>query len=964
MRILSALALSFALGPLATAGATRVERLRCEYRDNPLGLDDPAPRLSWQLASAERGARQTAYRLLVASSPEKLAADSGDLWDSGRVAGDATIQIPYAGRPLVSRQQCHWKVCVWDQHGAPAWSEPATWSMGLLAPADWRADYIAFRNPGPIWTDRFNLHLPPARQYRREFSAAKPVRRATLYATSLGIHEFHLNGRRVGDAWFAPGWTDYRQRAYYETHDVTALVRSGANALGAWVGDGWYAGYLGFGLLERIGTEATGRSTYGKTPALLAQLEIEYADGTREMIVTDRSWKTTGDGPVREGDFLMGEYHDARREQPGWASPGFDDAAWEPAIPAAENGPVPATLIEFTNPAPGAKHARQGRPVDLGFRRPARLEAFPGAPVRVTQELKAVALTMPEPDVHLFNFGQNFAGVMRLKVTGPAGTVIRLRYGEMLHPDGRLMNENYRRARSIDHYVLRGDPAGEEWTPRFTFHGFQYAEVTGWPGTPGLGALTGLVLHSDTPLASAFECSDPMANRLFQNIVWTQRANFIDLPTDCPQRDERFGWTGDAQIYMHAATLNADVGAFYSKWLRELMESQRPSGAFPGYAPFPFQHGWDFGSAWSDAGIICPWTLWQAYGDTRIIARCWPAMTRFMDWRRSVARDFLGITHGNAWGDWLSLGEKTPFDYIDTVYFAYVARLMGEMAAAIGKPNEAAVYADLFASIKTAFGKKYLRADGTLAVDTQTAYATALFMDLVPAEQRVVVGQHLAAKLRAGEGTDASGMTTGFIGTRPLLPALTSVGQHDLAARIFQSRKFPSWGYEVAQGATSIWERWDSFTQEHGFQGRNGKQNAQMNSFSHYAFGAVGEWMINELAGIQRDGPGYRKIIIRPRPPAAGSNPEQEPIQWVKAHHDSIHGRIASAWRRHADRFELAVTVPANTSATVHVPATSADRLTENDRPLSEARGIRFLRLENGHAVLAVESGTYAFVSR
>jgi len=960
------LLLGMAALPMSSRAAAGIvpTALRCEYRVNPLGLDETSPRLTWRVESDERGAKQSAYRILVASSAALLKDNTGDLWDSGKVASSDTINIAYAGKPLASRQQCFWKVCVWGADGEAGWSEPASWTMGLLQSDEWKADYISFRDTAPVWKDKSNLFLPPAHQYRKEFSAGKKIQRATVYATALGIYELYLNGQRVGDAFFAPGWTDYNQRAYYRTYDVTALVKTGGNAFAAWLGDGWYSGYIGFGLLTGIGTEAAGRNTYGKTPALMAQLEIEYADGSRETIVTDKSWKTTGEGPVREGDFLMGEYYDARREIPGWTKPGFDDAKWDSAILASENGSAPATFYEHANgEQPGDKTEIKGRPVDLGFKRPAKLEAFPGLPVRVIEEIKPVAITSPTNGVHIFNLGQNFAGVVRLKVKGPAGTVIQLRYGEMVYPDGRLMNENYRKARAMDHYVLRGDKNGEEWTPRFTFHGFQYVEVTGFPGKPGKDAITGLVLHSDTPLASGFECSDPMANRLFKNVVWTQRANFLDLPTDCPQRDERFGWTGDAQIYVHTATLNADVAAFYTKWIRELMESQRPSGTFPGYAPYPFQHGWDFGTAWCDAGVICPWTIWQAYDDTRVIERCWPYMVKFMDWRKSTSKDFLGITHGNNWGDWLSVGEKTPLDYIDTIYFAYSTKLMADMAAAIGKSSEAAAYAELFANIKTAFGKKYLKPDGSLTVDTQTAYDAALFVDLIPAELRAKTGKILADKLRSGETADNSGMTTGFIGTRPLLPVLSSVGQHDLAVKHFQSRKFPSWGYEVEQGATTIWERWDSFTKEHGFQGKNGKQNAEMNSFAHYSFGAVCEWMFNQLAGIQSDGPAYQKIIIRPLPPTPGSNPEREPINWVKAHHDSIHGRIASEWRQAKDKFELNVTIPANTTATVYLPTTKADKITEGGKVLTKVEGVKLLRVEGDRAVLAVAAGQYRFAS-
>ncbi len=942
--------------------------LRCEYRVNPQGIDEAQPRLTWRITSTARGARQTAYQILVASSAQLLAQNSGDLWDTGKISRSGTVNVVYTGKKLRSGEPCFWKVCSWNEVGETTWSEPAGWTMGLLQTEDWKGDYISFRNPVPVWKDLEKLFLPPAHQFRKEFSAARTVKRATLYATALGIYELYLNGQRIGDALFAPGWTDYHQRAYYNTYDVTKLVRSGGNALGAWVADGWYSGYIGFGLLTGIGTEKTGRSTYGKTPALMAQLEIDYSDGSREIIPTDKSWKVTGDGPVRDADFLMGENFDARKETIGWTSPGFDDSKWESAILAADNGSVPATFYEYQNgEKPGGKVVIKGRSVDLGFHRPLNLEAFPGLPVRLTQELKPVALTSPTNGVYIFNLGQNFAGVVRLKVKGVAGTQIQLRYGEMLYPDGRLMTENLRKARATDTYILRGDKLGEEWTPRFTFHGFQYVELSGYPGKPAMDAITGIVLHSDTPLTSGFECSDPVPNRLFKNVVWTQRANFLDLPTDCPQRDERFGWMGDAQIYAHCATLNADVAAFYTKWLREVMEAQRPSGTFPGYCPYPFQHGWDFGTAWCDAGVICPWTVWQAYGDTRIIERCWPFMVKFMDWRKATSQAFLGINHGNDWGDWLSFGTKTPLEYVDTVYFAYSANLMSQMAAAIGKTEQSAAYQDLFQNIKKAFAKKYLKPDGSLGVDNETVYALALYMDLIPANLRAQSGKILANKLRSGETGDKSGMMTGFLGTRPLLPVLTSVGENDLAVKHFQSRKFPSWGYEVEQGATTIWERWNSFTKEHGFGGADGQQNASMNSFAHYSFGAVCEWMINDLAGIQSDGVGYDKIIIHPHPPTPGSNPERKPIAWVKAHYDSIHGRISSEWRRTEKQFELTVEIPANTTATVILPAanlnavSSLDLITESGKPLAKVKGVTFLRREGNCAVLAVASGKYHF---
>jgi len=926
--------------------------LRCEYLTSPLGLDEPHPRLSWRLESSERAEKQTAYEILVASELGKI--DSPDLWDSEKITNSQSINIVYSGKPLTSRQRCFWKVRVWNKDGQPSdWSEPAKWTMGLLKPEDWKADYISFRDDSPIPKTANPLTLPPAHQYRKQFSAAKPIRRATIYATALGIYELHLNSQRVGDAYFTPGWTDYHQRAYYNTYDVTSLLKSGTNSFHAWVADGWYSGYIGFGLLTGIGTEQIGRYTYGKTPALMAQLEIEYLDGSRETVVTDKSWQVA-EGPIQQADFLMGEFYDARKET---------NPTWQPAIPASENGPAKATFYEFQNPVLGSNGRAatgpkiEGREVDLGFHRPPKLEAFPGVPVRRIQEIKPIAITSPSTNVYIFNLGQNFAGVVRLKVKGSAGTMVRLRYGEMLHPDGRLMTENLRKARATDFYILRGDSNGETYTPRFTFHGFQYVELTDFPGKPDLDTITGIVMHSGTPFTSDFECSDPMVNQLFKNVVWTQRANFLDLPTDCPQRDERFGWTGDAQVYIRTATYNADVAAFYTKWLRELMESQRPSGTFPGYAPFPFQHGFDFGTAWCDAGVICPWTIWKAYGDTRILERCWEPMTKFIQWRKSESKDFLGVVHGNDWGDWLSVNEKTPLDYIDTAYFAYSVKLMSEMAIVVGKSKETEEYLDLLSNIKSAFNKKYVQPDGKLAVDTQTAYALALYMDLLPPPLRNAAAQRLAQKIRNNE----TRMTTGFLGTHVLLPALSSAGQNDLAVQLLQSHKFPSWGYEVDQGATTIWERWNSYTKEKGF---GGEQNASMNSFAHYSFGAVCEWMFSTLAGIEPLVAGYEHITIHPMPPSPGSNLDHPPIEWVRAHYDSIRGRIATSWRRNKDNFELDVSIPANTFATVYLPAANSGAVTEGGRELSKSKGISHIINQPGNVMLMIGAGTYQFVCK
>ena len=956
-KFIAPLMVSFGLGfgaEVRPAQPVAVTALRCEYLSEPAGMDVPLPRLSWRLESDRRGVAQIAAQIRVASTAEKLTRGEADLWDSGRVAGAGSDQVVYAGRPLVSRQQCCWQVRVWDElNQVSAWSPVARWSMGLLQPADWTAAWIAPRDDTPLHTDRTKLHLPPPHHFRKEFTPQKTVQRAVVYASALGLYDLYCNGQRVGDAFFQPGWSDYLQRAYYRTHDVTALLRSGAaNVLGAVVADGWYAGYVGYGLLVGYGPNKVGRYFYGKTPALRAQLEIDYTDGTHETLGTDATWRVTDRGPTREADLIMGEAYDARAELSGWASPGYAANHWALAVHAE------------TNPRPRAWYsdAVEQRDMDLGFVAPLKMQAYAAPPIRVTQEMPAQRLTEPAPGVYLFDLGQNMAGIVRLKIKGPAGMQVRLRYGERLHPDGRLMTENLRKARATDFYTLRGDAAGETWSPRFTYHGFQYVELTGLAERPALTAVTGLVLHNATPLTGSFECSDPVLTQFGRNAQWTQRANFVEIPTDCPQRDERLGWMGDAQAYLRTATYYADVAAFFTKWSDDVVEAQRSFGAYPDYAPYPMAHGLaakNFGTGWTDAGIICPWTIWKTYGDTRLLARHWESMTRFMAWRQaSTTPEGLGTSLGNPWGDWLNVNETTPVQYLDTCFHALDCALMAEMADALGRPVEAANYRARRAKTQAVFNQTYRTADGALSVDTQTAYVMALWTGLIPEAERPKLAAHLAEKIRRNDGR----MATGFLGTRALLPVLTENGQHDLATGLFQSRKFPSWGYEVINGANTVWERWDSYTTEHGFGGANGLQNSAMNSFSHYAFGAVMEWAFRSLAGIDSDGVGYRKISIRPRPPTAGSNPDQVPISWVKAHTESMQGRIASSWKNEKGVFTLEVTIPPNTSATVILPRATKERTTENGVPLNQAAGVRACVAAGEDLRVEVGAGTYRFV--
>ena len=723
--------------------------------------------------------------------------------------------------------------------------------------------------------------------------------RATLYASALGLYEIEINGTRVGDALLKPGWSDYRHRVYYQTCDVTGLLREGENAIGAILADGWYAGYLG---------HRGKRGYYGVAPRLIAQLEIECADGSVITIGTDPTWKAAT-GPHLEADLLMGETYDARRAMPGWSSPGHDDSAWA-RVTVAEGVTV-------------------------------RLRGMLHAPIRKTGEIRPVRSWSPRAGCHVFDMGQNFAGWVRLKVDGAPGTRIVIRFGERLDRDGTVYRANLRGARATDTYVCAGRV--DEWEPRFTYHGFQYVEMTGYPGTPGLDAVTGVVAHSAAPMAGEFECSAALVNTLHRNIVWTQRANFVDVPTDCPQRDERLGWLGDAQIFARTATSTMDVEAFFAKWLVDVADAQSDDGVYPEVAP-----RWPEAGAgtpgWADAGIICPWVHYTVYGDRRIIEAHYDAMKRWVEYVSRANPDHLWTRHTGAnFGDWLAIDEGTPKSVLATAYFARSAALLARMARIIEKREDAARYERLLEGITAAFNRAYVSADGRVAGETQTCYAIALHFDLLPESLRHAA----AARLHDAIAARDDHLSTGFHGTACLLPALSATGRLDTAYRLLMTETFPSWGYSIRHGATSLWERWDSWTEEHGFQ------DPRMNSFCHYAFGSVGEWLVSTVAGIDTDGPGFKRIIIQPRPGGG--------LTWARARYDSVKGPIATHWSIEDGAFLLDVTIPANTTARIFLPARDAESVSEAGRPVREVEEVEVTAIENGSLVLRVGSGTYRF---
>jgi alpha-L-rhamnosidase len=892
--------------------------LKCEYRVDPLGIDERAPRLSWALDSQVRGATQSAYRVLVAGSEEDLEAEENLLWDSGRVESGRTIGVEYGGEALRSGSRCVWKVRVWDGAGDPSpYGGPAVSEMGLLERSDWKGAWISlgegpdedFDPPTGDEYDDLANGLAPSPYLRKEFSLDRPVRRVRLYATARGVYELSINGTRVGEDVLAPGWTDYNQRVQYQTYDVTPLLADGANALGAILGDGWFAGFVGFDPKHR-------GALYGSRPQLLAQLNIEYEDGSRESIATDGSWRCST-GPILFSDLLMGESYDARKEMPGWAEPGFDDSEWY-GVEVEEIGD-------------------------------ANLVAQPDEGIRVTEEVEAKTVTEPEAGRYVFDLGRNMVGWVRLRVEGEAGTEVTLRYAEALNPDGTVYTTNLRSARATDHYVLKGE--GEEYyEPRFTFHGFRYVEVTGYPGEPQLGTITGRVVHSATPPTGSFECSSQMVNELQENILWGQRGNFLSVPTDCPQRDERLGWMGDAQVFVRTASFNMDVAAFFEKWMVDVEDAQSPEGAFPDVAPLLKGSGlidlrWG-APAWGDAGVIVPWTIFRTYDDTRIVERHYDAMVRWIEYLHEANPDLIRKNRmGNNYGDWLSpRGDHTPKHLLATAYWAYDAKLMAEMAQATGRYEDAKEYSDLNERIKATFNDAYVSPDGRIEGDTQTCYLLALHMDLLPEELRPAAADHL---VRTIEREDWH-LSTGFVGVGYLCPVLTETGHTDVAYQLLNNETYPSWGYTIKNGATTIWERWDGWTEENGFQSPN------MNSFNHYSLGSVGEWLYRYVAGIDLGTPGYGSIVIRPRPGGG--------LTHARGEYDSVRGRISSAWKIEDDRFVLEVIIPPNTTATVHVPV--ADGVSESGKPVEEAEGIEFLRADAGETVLSVGSGRYEFAGR
>jgi alpha-L-rhamnosidase len=899
----------------------KVVHLRTEYGENPLGIDTTQPRLSWQLQSAARGTAQTAYQIRVFRGER----DEDLVWDTGKVPSAQSILVPYAGAPLQSRQRYHWQARIWDERGiATPYSEPAWWEMGLLSDLDWQAQWIAPPIDGDV--DRST----PSPLLRSTFMVDGVVAKARAYVTALGLYELHLNGQRVGDALFTPGWTCFEKRLQYQVYDVTALLQVGANAVGAVLGDGWYRWAASAGNMHR---------NNGKARALLLQIEILYADGRTQTIVSNEDWRTET-GPILRSEIYNGEIYDARLERDGWATAQYDDSEW-------------------------SRVRRMERP-------PAVLVATMAPAVRRIEEIRPSRIFKSPAGVTLVDMGQNIAGWVRLRVRGAAGTRIRLRHAEVLDGDGELYTANLRRAEQTVEYILRG--RGEEvYEPHFTFHGFRYVAIEGYPGALSADDLTGVVVHSDLERTGRLETSSEPINRLLHNILWSQKANYFDVPIDCPQRDERQGWTADAAQFLPSAAYNMNVAAFFTKWLADLAADQTEEGVVPSETPrvrtrkftlseiYPVlgREGddprvveWANQPAYGDAATSVPWNLYLAYGDERILASQYDSMKRWVEHVRAEAgSDHIWNPAFNL-GDWLDyattqqstlLPDTNPGDLLATAYYAHSVDILHRAATVLGEREDAAAYGELFENIRQAFQSRFVTADCRVGTGTQAAYVLALDFDLLDDPLRITAARRLADDVRS-----RGHLTTGLIATPGLLNVLSRFGYDEEAYALLQRREMPSWLYPISRGATTMWERWDGLRPDGSFQ------NPIMNSFNHCWQGSVGEWLYSVMAGIAVDpaAVGYKHILIRPRSGGGLSS--------VAASHLTPYGEVSVAWRIDR-RFHLHVTIPANTTATVHLPCARLEEVLEADRSIAHCNDIGLRRQDGSTAVIEIGSGSYRF---
>lgn len=902
-----------------------VKDLRCEYRVNPLGVDSKKPRLSWVIESEKRGFIQGAYRILVASSRETIAAGNGDLWDSGKVKSNQSVNVVYDGEKLQSGEQCFWKVQVWDKKGKKsAQSEPASWSMGILNASQWKGKWIGLEGPPPA---EENTRLA-ARMLRKEFEAEKKIKRATAYVCGLGMFELYLNGQKVGNHVQDPAWTLYTKRDLYVTFDVTEKIRQGANAVGVILGNARY-----YPPRKSVPFSST---YYFGHPRLMLQMEIEYEDGTKETVVSDTGWKLTTEGPIRANNEYDGEEYDARMEMPGWDKTGFDDSKWQKAEEVnAPGGILISQMIE---------------------------------PMAVTKTMRPIALVRHKPDIYIFGLGQNITGWVRLKVSGPRGTKVTMRFAESLDPNGMLYTANLRGAKVADTYTLKGEGI-EVWEPRFTTHGFKYVELTGFPGKATFEAIEGRVSYTDLEQAGEFECSNRLINWIYKAIVWTIRGNYRGLPTDCPQRAERQGWLGDPAQRSKGESYVFSLEQFYAKWLDDMKDSQKENGDIanivppffvppkemnsppPGFVTIPSSYATNV--TWPSAYVMIAGWYYEQYGDKQILEKHYPSMKKWMDLLQTYVKD--GTIALDKYGDWCVPPEspelihskdpnrKTDGELLATTFYYQDLNLLAKYAGLLGKMDDAKEFCEQAERVKHAFNEKFLNKDkGIYSNGTQTSSILPLAFGMVLEEYREKVFNNLVDNIMVK--CDGH-IGTGIVGIQNLMRTLSRNGRSDVAYTLASQGTYPGWGYMIGRGATTMWELWNGDT-----------ANPTMNSRSHLMLvGDLVIWLYEDLAGIQAE-PGYEKIVIKPN--ICGN------LTFVNAKYKSVRGTVANEWKIEGDKLQMNVTIPANSIAQVYLSTADVKSVTEGGKKIKSVKDIAFLKKEGNYAVYAVGSGNYSFEAK
>jgi alpha-L-rhamnosidase len=879
---------------------------------NPVGIDVRNPRLSWEISGTERGIKQTASQILVASSPEKLAGNEGDLWDSGKTTSAQSVQVKYSGKPLKSRAKCYWKVRIWTENGESNWSDPAYWSMGLLNYGDWNGRWIGFDRAFP-WDREDKFSRLSARYFRKEFSADKEIKHATAYIIGLGLYELYINGQKIGDQVLAPTPTDYSKNVKYNVFDVTNTVKKGENSIGAILGNGRF-------YTMRQDEKPYKIKTFGY-PKMLFQLEIEYTDGSKNIVKTDDTWKGTPDGPIRTNNEYDGEEYDARKEMPGWNIVGFDDNKWLQA--------------EYVQEPTG------------------EFEAQMNENMKVMETIKPVSMKELRPGVFIMDMGQNMVGWVKMKVKGKSGDKVTLRFAEILEDGGGLAMANLRDAKVTDVYTLKGGEV-ETWEPTFVYHGFRYVEITGFPGKPTIADFEGRVVYDEMKTIGSFETSNALINQIYKNAFWSINGNYKGMPVDCPQRNERQPWLGDRSTGSYGESFVFGNELLYAKWMEDIRYSQRADGSIPDVAP-AFWRYYSDNMTWAGTYLQLGEMLYRQFGDTRSIFDHYPSMKKWLKYMQDNYMDENFILTKDSYGDWCvppatieegrgkSADVKRPSKLISTAYHYYYLQLMQNFAKLTGNETDIEEFTSMAAKVKNAFNKEFFHADGAFyGNNTLTDNLLPVYFKMVPETHSKRVLKTITDLI---EIKNKGHLSTGVIGIQWLMRTLTENGRSDLAYRIATNTSYPSWGYMVENGATTIWELW------------NGNTAApNMNSYNHVMMlGDLLVWYYENLAGIKSHQPGFKQIVMKPE--------MINGLDFVNAAYQSVYGEIKSEWKRENKNLIWNITIPGNTSAIVYIPASSQNTITESGEKAASVKGIKFIKMEGSGAVYEIGSGAYSFTS-